>query len=65
MRAFGFAAAFAAVVVLFGHGALAASAQKGKTAYMKFGCWQCHGTVGQGSIATSSGKALAPNLLPY
>ena len=46
-------------------GALAASADKGKIAFMKYGCWQCHGTLGQGSIATSGGKVLAPNPLPY
>ena len=45
--------------------ALAASAEKGKTLFVKHGCWQCHGTVGQGSIATSGGKALAPNPMPY
>ena len=57
----GLAAGFA-----FGHGAaLAASAEKGKAAYMKFGCWQCHGTLGQGSSVTSAGKALAPDPLPY
>jgi len=36
----------------------AGSADKGKTAYVKHGCWQCHGFVGQGGVA---GKALAPN----
>jgi cytochrome c551/c552 len=42
-------AALAAVIVA-GHGAaLAASADKGKAAFMKYGCWQCHGTQGQGS----------------
>ena len=44
---------------------LAADATKGKAAFMKYGCWQCHGTQGQGSIATSGGKVLAPNPLPY
>ena len=29
--------------------ALAASAENGKIAYVKHGCWQCHGFVGQGS----------------
>jgi mono/diheme cytochrome c family protein len=49
----------------FGAGAaLAADAAKGKAAYMKFGCWQCHGTEGQGSAATSQGKVLAPDPLP-
>ena len=27
------------------------------------GCFQCHGTVGQGSIRT--GPALTPNVIPY
>ena len=58
-------AAFVAGVVL-GHGpALAADAAKGKAAFMKYGCWQCHGTVGQGSAITSAGKVLAPDPLPY
>src|SRR5665811_2019217 len=58
-------AALAAVIVA-GHGAaLAASADKGKAAFMKYGCWQCHGTQGQGSVATSNGKVLAPDPLPY
>ena len=41
-----------------GGGALAASAEKGKTAYIQHGCWQCHGFEGQGA---SSGAKLAPN----
>jgi mono/diheme cytochrome c family protein len=44
---------------------VAASAEKGKAAFMQHGCWQCHGTEGQGSIATSNGKRLAPNPLPW
>jgi ubiquinol-cytochrome c reductase cytochrome c subunit len=31
---------------------------------MKAGCWQCHGTEGQGSAATSAGKVLAPDPMP-
>ena len=31
---------------------------------MKYGCWQCHGTEGQGSAITSAGKVLAPDPLP-
>ena len=57
-------AALAAGMVLGHSAALAASAEKGKAAYMKYGCWQCHGTQGQGSVATSNGKLLAPNPLP-
>jgi ubiquinol-cytochrome c reductase cytochrome c subunit len=60
------ALAAVAVGVVLGHGAaLAASAEKGKAAFAKFGCWQCHGLLGQGSIATSNGKVLAPNPLPW
>jgi mono/diheme cytochrome c family protein len=58
-------AAVVAVGCVFGLGpALAASAEKGKALYMTNGCWQCHGTVGQGSVATSAGKTLAPDPLP-
>ena len=49
--------------VLVAHGiAEASSAEKGKALFMKFGCWQCHGTQGQGAI---SGPKLAPNPLPF
>ncbi|MEI8152043.1 MAG: cytochrome c [Hyphomicrobiales bacterium] len=57
-------AAFAAGVVLAHAPALAADAAKGKAAFMKYGCWQCHGTEGQGSAITSAGKVLAPDPLP-
>ena len=40
----------------------AASAEKGKVAYVKHGCWQCHGFVGQGSVA---GSKLAPDPMPF
>ena len=40
----------------------AASAEPGKAAFMRAGCWQCHGTAGQGSIA---GPKLAPDPLPF
>ena len=40
-------------------GALAASAEKGKAAYVQYGCWQCHDYTGQGSVATSNGKVIA------
>jgi cytochrome c553 len=38
-------------------------AANGKRVYMADGCYQCHGTVGQGSRPT--GPHLAPNPLPY
>ena len=42
--------------------AAAASAEKGKAAYVKHGCWQCHGFDGQGSVA---GVKIAPNPMPF
>jgi mono/diheme cytochrome c family protein len=44
--------------------ALAASAEKGKTAFIHNGCWQCHDFNGQGSVATSNGKVIARTQLP-
>jgi ubiquinol-cytochrome c reductase cytochrome c subunit len=55
-------AAIAAGLVLGSGAALAADAAKGKAAFAKYGCWQCHGTVGQGSPI--SGPKLAPDPLP-
>jgi ubiquinol-cytochrome c reductase cytochrome c subunit len=40
----------------------AASVENGKAQFMKFGCWECHGTAGQGTIA---GPKLAPDPLPF
>ena len=37
-----------------------ASRASGEAAYMRVGCYTCHGTVGQGGAA----KPLAPNTLP-
>ncbi|HEY5166559.1 MAG TPA: cytochrome c [Pseudolabrys sp.] len=54
-------AALAAGVVLGHSAALAASAEKGKDAFVKNGCWQCHGFLGQGGI---TGPKLAPDPLP-
>lgn len=44
--------------------ATAADADKGKIAFTKNGCWQCHGFEGQGSVATSSGRVIARTQLP-
>ena len=49
----------AVVLALIASAALAASPEKGKTAFVKHGCWQCHNFDGQGSIATSNGKIIA------
>jgi mono/diheme cytochrome c family protein len=50
--------------LMFGHGAaVAADAAKGKILFtQKYGCFQCHGTVGQGGV---TGPRLAPNPLPW
>ena len=42
--------------------AAAADAAKGRIAFEKNGCWQCHGYMGQGGVA---GKTLAPKPMPY
>src|SRR5262249_41476498 len=55
-------AALAAGLALGSSAALAADAAKGKENFMKYGCWQCHGTLGQGSPVT--GPKLAPGPLP-
>ena len=55
-----FFAALAAASFL-ASGAQAADAAKGKTAFMTNGCWQCHGTQGQGA---NSGPKLAPDPIP-
>jgi len=62
-------AAFAAGLLLgqvLGSGAAlaAGSPDKGKEAFVKHGCYQCHGFVGQGSVATSGGKVIYRTELP-
>ena len=60
--------AFAVIVagLFLGSGAaLAASAENGKAAFVKHGCWQCHGFQGQGSIATSNSTVLSATALPF
>jgi ubiquinol-cytochrome c reductase cytochrome c subunit len=57
------AAAFAGVTAQV-TAAAAADAAKGKIAFTKNGCWQCHGFVGQGSVATSNGRVIARTQLP-
>ena len=57
-------AAFAAGGALGSGAALAESADNGKVAFVKHGCWQCHGFEGQGSSDTSAGRVLADTKLP-
>ena len=65
MRSCASLAAVLAAAILANGSVLAASAEHGKTVFVRKGCWQCHGTMGQGSIATSGGKRLAPDPLPW
>jgi ubiquinol-cytochrome c reductase cytochrome c subunit len=65
MRNIRFACAVIAALVVGGGAALAASAENGKIAFVNHGCWQCHGFLGQGSIATSNGTVLGPTVLTY
>jgi ubiquinol-cytochrome c reductase cytochrome c subunit len=60
VRVLGLAALAAGLMI--SQGALAASAEKGKAAFVQHGCWQCHGYQGQGGIA---GLKLAPNPIPF
>ena len=41
--------------------AAAGSPEKGKTAYVQHGCWQCHGFAAQGGV---TGPKLAPDPMP-
>ena len=66
MRAILFATAAAALALGFA-GPVAAqgagNAGNGQKLFLADGCYECHGTVGQGSRGT--GPRLAPKLLPY
>ena len=58
-------AAIVGGLVLANGAALAASVENGKIAYVKNGCWQCHGLLGQGSLITSNGTVLAAGPLSF
>lgn len=53
--------AIAAGLVL-GLGSASSASEKGKQLYIKHGCWQCHGTLGQGGGV--AGPAIVPNVMP-
>jgi ubiquinol-cytochrome c reductase cytochrome c subunit len=59
------AAAVAGAVLGFAPAFAAGDAAKGKKLFVDHGCWQCHGFRGQGSVASSGGKVLAPDPLPW
>ena len=54
-------AALAAGLVMPEASALAASAESGKVAFLKHGCWQCHGYQAQGGV----GPKLAPDPITF
>ena len=50
-----------AVGLVFGLASVSSASEKGKQLFVKHGCWQCHGFVGQGGVA---GPALVPEVMP-
>lgn len=52
----------AAVVLPVGAAAADGSPDKGKAAFVRHGCWECHGYAGQGGV---TGPKLAPDPLPF
>jgi len=61
LRAAGLAAAISAGIATSAHAASASLEARGYQTFMSKGCYQCHGTVGQGGAA---GPKVAPNPLP-
>jgi mono/diheme cytochrome c family protein len=55
-------AAVASSVLVGQSNGIAASVENGKRVFMRAGCWQCHGTVGQGGV---TGPKLAPGPIPF
>jgi mono/diheme cytochrome c family protein len=60
--AFNVAGATIALLSVLGTANAAPSAEHGKVMFMKKGCWECHGTQGQGAV---TGPRLAPDPIPY
>ncbi len=56
--------ALAACAAVSGSAHADGDAQKGKVAFIKNGCWQCHDFAGEGSIATSNGRVIARTAIP-
>ena len=57
-------AVFAASLFASSAALAAGDATKGKAAFIKNGCWQCHAFAGEGSILSSGGKVIARTELP-
>ena len=65
-----FGSVFAATVLVLVSGAASAqdnapagNAKASQQVYKAIGCWECHGTMGQGGAVT--GPRLAPTKMPY
>lgn len=56
-----FVIVLAAAVTALSTAAQAASADHGKSLFIQKGCWECHGTQGQGAV---TGPRLAPDPVP-
>jgi mono/diheme cytochrome c family protein len=69
MQRFGIRVGLAALAtgLVLGHAPAfaAGSPEKGKVAMVQHGCFQCHGTWGQGSVSTSGGKVIFNTALPF
>jgi mono/diheme cytochrome c family protein len=50
------------LLLIVGHANADSPIKRGQALYMKVGCYQCHGTVGQGSVA---GVRLAPQPMAW
>ena len=50
--------------VVFGQDAPAGSPERGQKAFLKYQCYTCHGTAGQGG-ERGAGPRLLPNLFPW
>jgi len=63
MKNLGFLFVVLAATVLAQDKAPAGNAENGKRLYMRNGCYECHGTVGQGAGANPIAPKLAPKPL--
>jgi mono/diheme cytochrome c family protein len=64
MRGWVFLIGFAFCKSVFSQDAPAGSAERGYQAFLKYQCYTCHGTVGQGGDR-GTGPKLAPNPFPW
>jgi ubiquinol-cytochrome c reductase cytochrome c subunit len=61
MRAFGVASLAVATAFCVSTAAPAQDVERGRMLFASYGCWQCHGYVGQGGAA----PRVAPSPYPY